>query len=214
MSDSSTDDLLSNRFVVVEWVDDERTQYLPSTSQVPWRSRLNFEFAFDTSSNSAFCKLHFPLHTRSSMRMISLLIPPEQITALDLRHGHDLPTDVSRQLGSNVVRLRFDMKCPAVLVHDLIPKANVHYSNIMSLARVSTFTLYLSRLDPQTEQRLRHLCDALSSRHVVSIQKHADLTQVHHGKGCQVCADVEMQASKGLDLHPTPYSALPMLTTE
>lgn len=147
------------------------------------------------------------------MRMISLLIPPEQVTALELKGGNDLPNDVSRQLGSNVVRLRFDMKCPAVLVHNSVPKTNAYYLSIMSLVQMSTFTLYLSRLSPQTEQKLRLLCDALSGSRVLSIQKYADLTRIYHGRGCQVCRDVDTQASNGMDLfHPTRGLVLPILT--
>ncbi|ROW01834.1 hypothetical protein VPNG_07770 [Cytospora leucostoma] len=126
MADSSSALNISGALAVVEWVDDDgQKQFLPAsrtgisaTPQV--RGELTCDLTFNPSSNSAFCKLNFPFVSTlrpKEVLPLSLLIPPERVTTLDMeRPGDALPEDVSMQLGKEVVRLQFNMASPADLV--------------------------------------------------------------------------------------------------
>ncbi|KUI74121.1 hypothetical protein VM1G_09858 [Cytospora mali] len=191
---------VSDALVVVEWVDaDGRKQYLPDSCTGPSarsRGEVYFDLVFDASSNSSFCRLHAPFvttHRPKEVLSISLHIPPERVTTIDAeRPGNDLPEDVSRHLGKELVRLRFNMKNPADLVvpqGSLVPKSKTYRDNLdimTSLARSNTITFYLACL---TEEQLRPLCNAITRGGVRSIGKYADLTSMYFGRGGRIYTD-------------------------
>lgn len=199
MADSSSDLNFSGALAVVEWVDiDGQKQILPgsrtgvfATPRV--RGELTCDLAFNSSSNSAFCKLNIPfvsaLHPKDLVSL-SLLIPPERVTTLDTeRPGDALPEDVSRQLGKEVVRLRFNMKSPADLVvpqDSLTPKNSAYAISLRAmslLAQTTTVTLYLADL---SDEQLQPLRDAVSLGIVRSIENFVKIPTMHFGRGGRI----------------------------
>ncbi|KAK7741012.1 hypothetical protein SLS53_005076 [Cytospora paraplurivora] len=152
--------------VVVKWADaDGRERYLPNTT--PDRhSKLDFKFHLGATSESY--QLQVPLRTSRSTHIVNFLIPPERVASLDIGTlsrdvREQLPWETRTHLGSEVVWLRFNIRGHADLFQrDSTPTTTPFYLNVMSLAETTAFTLYLSDLEPQTEEKLRLICDVAS----------------------------------------------------
>ena len=184
--DGPSSEPTSTQCVVVEWKDsDGREWYLPS-STLSRHGKADFQFHLDTASNF-FYKLHFPMHTRRATQIMSLLIPSERVTSLELGPlSHDdrkqLPRETKVQLGLDVTRMRFKLQSHADLVvqGDTAIQTSTSYRSVMSLAQMTAFTLYLSDFGSQVKENLQRICDTMTQSFVPSVQKHAVPMQSSH----------------------------------
>lgn len=178
---------------VVEWVDiDGLTRYFRDNPRCQPLDQISFNVYFDTSSNTSFFKLCIPFNRSSPQNNTSiyLFVPPERVTTL-VAECSDIPVAVRQQLGTDIIRLRFDLNQPADLViprFHLSPK-NKFYKDTLyisaTLAQQTTITVYVAR--SLTEEQLRPLCDAISLCRLSSSERHANLGDL----GGWVCTEVD-----------------------
>ncbi|KAK7741775.1 hypothetical protein SLS53_004839 [Cytospora paraplurivora] len=189
--------------VVVEWVDNYgRQRYLhdtrkDSSASIEARGGVSCDMVFDASLNSLSFKLRASFVTTlrpKEVTPIYLVVPPERVTTLSAESSDDVPKTVSEQLSTDAIRLQFILNRPADLivpVDDLAPKNKAygeHLWHMSSLSRLTTITLYVAGL---SEEQIRPLCNAVSSGGVRSIEKHADLSAMYHGRGGRVYTDAD-----------------------
>lgn len=182
---------------VVEWADTHgQTRYLPNSLRSQASDQVLFDLYFDILSNTSFFKLRIPVTNKSLPKRnmpLYLFIAPERVATLSIECS-DVPNGVKEQLGSDVIRFRFDLNKPADLItplFDLSPKNDLYRGNVhvaATLAQHKTITIYVAC---RLSEELRPLCDAISSRGVRSPKSQTNLGVLYRGGGGQVRTDVD-----------------------